>query len=433
MKSGVDKRKVWDSKVANAAMIYIGLIFLFMLPILFDPLAWHSFTQLGCSILTFGLGIYLLWILIQFRVEMKEKRDKIGYLILTIIFLSGGISIFLLIPFINSQITPEIVAFIKPTVLRLDSVIYWILGAGAGVCFVGTGIYLVYKNHQSWITLLFFLSFTCFGIGWITFAYYNQIGCQCPQLLILVYVIFYIFIYTGTIILAHACRLLVTPNHIYFHPSIYVISYISYFTTIVLLLTSQTHSQVIMYFGVLYVAREHSLVVSIIYSVSLLLPLGYSIYRLSYYPDWLTRKRREWIKRIRTGLVFFIPFYLIEALAGVRPIELLQESISPYNPLPRYMLLLVISLFCLFYSVIIINSGLPDVSKWFFEEVKLRAVLEVGDLSPQLNLTAIWRKLDDWEKNDNLSPKKMDGKSLQEYIKVAKTLILDEGIKLPRI
>lgn len=84
------------------------------------------------------------------------------------------------------------------------------------------------------------------------------------------------------------------------------------------------------------------------------------------------------------------------------------------------------AIFSLCLSGLIINSGLPEVRKWFFDEIKYRATTELREIDPIVNLAAIWEQTDEWQKESDLIPKEMTNQKLKEYVLAAKQLILKE-------
>ena len=75
----------------------------------------------------------------------------------------------------------------------------------------------------------------------------------------------------------------------------------------------------------------------------------------------------------------------------------------------------------------VIASGSPDITKWFFEELKYRATPELQEIDPDVNLAAIWEQSDGWQRERGLIPKEMTNKKLEEYVHAVKGLLLKEA------
>ena len=71
----------------------------------------------------------------------------------------------------------------------------------------------------------------------------------------------------------------------------------------------------------------------------------------------------------------------------------------------------------------VIASGSPDITKWFFEELKYRATPELQEIDPNVNLAAICEQIDGWQKESGLMPQEMTNKKLEEYLHAAKGLL----------
>ncbi len=70
-----------------------------------------------------------------------------------------------------------------------------------------------------------------------------------------------------------------------------------------------------------------------------------------------------------------------------------------------------------------------DLEKWFFDEIKIRATPELQKLNPEVKLSEIWKTVDQWQKESELTPKEMTREKLEEYIIAAKNLLLKEESK----
>ena len=225
-------------------------------------------------------------------------------------------------------------------------------------------------------------------------------------------------------IFTHACQLLSAPSRPFLPRGCYLILGFSFLFTVLLILLQLDHSP---WPGLTWIIigkiRIHSFLFVCVFLLSLLFPAGYSVYRLSFYPAWLTTDRRRWIKRIRLGILLLIPYPLGEALAGLHTDHFLHVSISPSNPLPQYLALLVISTSTLYFASFVFFSSMPDATKWFFDEIKFRASPELQKLDPNVNLADIYEQVDEWQKTSILTPKEMTNQKIKEYVQRAKSLI----------
>ncbi|MHA2365178.1 MAG: hypothetical protein ACXAC7_14560 [Candidatus Hodarchaeales archaeon] len=314
----------------------------------------------------------------------------------------------------------------------MPAILYLIVSFIIGVEFVGLGFNHLVENYKSIITRLFFLAFLFFGIAYFIFFYYNLSAWTNPELVNFIYLIFFVFNYTALIILAHACQALIVPNKPYFKLSVYLTMGITFLITFFLLLNQITHIPWFKSdtegssFIYLLKARRFTDVLSAIYTITILFPIGYSLYRLSNYPEWISLERSIWIKRIRIGIILLIAYPIGEPLAGLSIFKFIRTPFISSNPIPPLIFIYLIMLFILTFSSLIIYSGIPSINKWFFDEIKFRSSTELKELNPDINLTNIWETVDNWEKEKEITTNEMTNQKLSEYIQAVKEILLEE-------
>jgi len=142
-----------------------------------------------------------------------------------------------------------------------------------------------------------------------------------------------------------------------------------------------------------------------------------------HFPDWITQRRQNWLKKITLGMLLLIPYPLAEVVTGLQILPILKEPITYYNSLPKSIFILVLSLFFIDFTIVIIVNSLPDVTNWFFDEIKFRASPELQKLDPNVNLADIYKQVDEWQKTSSLTPKEMTNQKVEEYVQRAKSLI----------
>ena len=415
------KKKPWEKELANIFLIILGLMLLNTQPLVFDPIGYFRLFFLINAILGMIFGCFCIWIGIKYWRDLP-KTEQIAYSL-------GGLGLILIGVIISQMPLPEF-----PEVVVMFAMFYSLFISGvAGLYFIINGVYILYKNYQSTITRFFFFSFTVQGFAWFFYIYYfisyfffwgkegenvqSGISVQATQLNNFNYCIFYSLLFLGVVLLTQACRALIphpTPQSQRIVDSSMILSFIC---AILLILIQRE------------VGLAHTLLFTVLYLVSLLVPIGYSIYRLSFYPNWLTSERRRWIKRIRIGILLLIPYPLTETIIGLIPFHhFFFESLSAANPVPRFMPIISVAIVITCYAVFMILSGSPNVSKWFFEEIKFRATPDLIELNPNIDLATIWEQVDEWEKKSELTSKEMTTQKLEEYVQAAKSLLMKEGV-----
>ncbi|UCE74383.1 MAG: hypothetical protein JSV56_01405 [Methanomassiliicoccales archaeon] len=412
-------KKPWERETTNNLVIVIGLFLLFIQPAAFIP--WY-YTYIFHIVLTIGpmsLGIVFFRTLFKHWSAMKDKKiDRIGYCFIGIIFEVYGILYFIWL----LNFFPIFSTWDPIPGMALMAVFYSLtFPAVTCIFFLYLAITILRKNHQSSITRLIFLSFTSLGISWFFFIIYYSISLgtwefsgsltsnvQTAQLNYDSYLVFYLFIFFGLLSMVYGCQKLIFSRITQLQRNIYLLMGVSFFCSIILILMQND------------VGFAHSYLFGLTYLTSTLGPIGYSLYILGSYPDWITLERGRWIKRIRIGILLFTPYPLVEVVVGLIPLaHIFLVPIHPNAGFPQFVTFLSLPILCTFYSGAIIYSGLPDVNKWFFEEIKFRASPEVRDFDPNVNLASLWELVDEWQEKSQLTPKEMTSQKLEEYVQVA--------------
>jgi len=444
----LDEKKPWIQKENDISSVVLLLILLLVILLFFfNFYDFFSYFWLFLTILFALRGIFEFWIFYRNRWRKFIQAGVISGLASFFYFLLhlqywGYIILvpeeILLIFTSNFTSTEETLPF------SISSFFYFLIAMMSMAYLFSLGRNLRGKNIHSPITRNLYLSFLSLGLGWIFYFVYHSFTIFIPFNFIrtIPFLGYYCSIFFGLLLLAHACQVLFSPNRSYLSRIPYYLMCIPFIVTILLILFQVNHSswaEFISYkegetWGVTITiiygfTREHTLLLAIIYSVSLLLPLGYSLYNLRTYPDWITPDRRIWIKRLRIGILLIIPYPLGEAVAGLHTNLFLQAPISPSNPLPQFYAILIVSVLFLSFASIVIYSGAPSVNKWFFDEIKIRATPELQKLNPEVKLSEIWKTVDQWQKESELTTKEMTREKLEEYIIAAKNLLLKEESK----
>jgi len=281
-----------------------------------------------------------------------------------------------------------------------------------------TGILLLRKNYHSTVTRLFFCSFFSMGIAHFAYFYsffststYTLLSTLIPDLISpWLYLIYYGFICIAMVNNTLASYYLVGQQVRAYSKMFYSISGFSFLISNVLFITEGGyHSN----FDILLLPPGYSLILVFTYIVSLLCPIIYSLYYLNYSPEWITSKRYEWIKRTRIGILLLIPFVIGKALNFL-------HGLDSYT---RFFLFIT-PIFFHYLSILVIYSGLPELSEWFFDEIKLRSTPELIHLQPNVSLEKLWDSIDEWQQNRSIEESKMTNDTLKTYIHEVKAYIL---------
>jgi len=423
--------KLLDLEIARISQIATIFLLFLLLPFCIFSLDYLIWFPLFWAIISALYGLIGFRIYFKFRSDITSKLESIFYVLtfLLILFLSvifflaflGGLTYW---PEIFEVLTPSTSATWRDLMHFGSSLVYLFFIFMAFFGFFVAGISIIRKNFRSGITRLYFLAFVSFSCAWFLFFVYNLISRLDEIQVKLLYLMIYLLIIVALIVMAHACRLLSVPNAYFFPKSIYFLLGFSFFITFLLLLTDITHTSIgLPNYFISYRIRDYSFFLAFFYVSSLLLPIGLSIYHLMHFPDWITQRRQNWLKKITLGMLLLIPYPLAEAVTGLQFVPILNEPITHYNSLPKSIFILVLSLFFIDLSMVIIVNSLPDVTKWFFDEIKFRASPELQKLDPNVNLADIYKQVDEWQKTSNLTPKEMTNQKVEEYVQRAKSLI----------
>ena len=380
--------------IKGAFFLLVGEVMIFYLPFFDSRYLQVSF--LAASIWLVVFGCFIFHIGHKYWDQMVNRSDRLTTVI-------GGLSCFVF------GIAPIIFDWFPTTYpyTIFFPALYCVTSLVAGILFSIIGGLLFRENYRSPLTLLFFFFFLCFGIAWIINILYfiTRLNSQTYDS----FLIFFLFHFLAILLLIHACRALITPA-ILLQRTVYFFLGIG-FSVIVILVIAQL---------------KHTIMFTIVYGSLFFLLVSYSVIRLTFYPEWLTEDRKGWVRRIRTGLLPLAITPMGEALVDL-PVGFLQENISLNSPIPKIFVVLALSISLTYVSGLIIFSGLPDIEIWFFDEVKLRAVSDLKEINPEVNLSAIWEQVDEWQKETDLIPREMTTQKLEEYVQAAKRLVLVEG------
>ncbi|MFX1518067.1 MAG: hypothetical protein ACFFC6_17335 [Promethearchaeota archaeon] len=276
-----------------------------------------------------------------------------------------------------------------------------------------TGTLLLRKNYHSIVTRLFFCSFVSMGIAHLVYFYWffstssiSILSALIPDLVSpWLEIIFYGFIFIAMVTNTLASYYLVGKQVKAYSKMFYFISGFSFSISSFLLITKgEPHSDYSL-IDILLPPTGYSPVLVFFYIVSLLCPIIYSLYYLTYSPEWITSKRQEWIKRTRLGILLLIPFVIGKALSFL-------PGVDPYTGL----VLFIMPIFCHYLSILVIYSGLPELSEWFFDEIKLRSSPELIQLKPNVSLVKLWEFIDEWQQTRAIQESEMTNDMLETYI-----------------
>ncbi|MHA2246614.1 MAG: hypothetical protein ACXADY_16855 [Candidatus Hodarchaeales archaeon] len=397
-----EKTDPWTIEFIRGAIILLVVeVMIFSLPFLSSRYLKFSFFLASIWFIIFG-G-YILYIGYKYWNRMVKRSDRLSVILGSLFTMGLGITqiVFDLYPIPPGQLSSETYMYFFPAFYSANSFV-------AGVIFVIIGVLILRDNYRSSVTRLFFFSFSSFGIAWIMNILYfiTRFVLQSYYF----FLVFYLFHFLAIVLLAHACRALIIPT-IPFQRMVYILLGILFLAIVVLVIAQ----------------LKNTIIFTITYSGTFFLLVTYSVLRLTFYPEWLTENRRHWVKRIRIGLLLLAIAPIGEALVDL-PIGFLQEHLSLDSPISRIFVILAISISLTYFSGLVIFSGLPDTEIWFFDEVKLRAAPDLKEIDPEVNLTAIWKQIDDWQKESDLTPKEMTTQKLEEYVQAAKNLLIKEGV-----
>jgi hypothetical protein len=435
-------KEPWNSDLLNFLIVNNGLMILVCGSLfLYDRFILELLFLFIFFLALLAFGFFYLYLHNKYH-SMLTKSDRRGFIIFgLIVILASIIGIFFSISHaLNLLSNPPSVYLTN--VNEIFAMVYSVFGSLiAGLIFIVVGLLLLRKNYQSKITRKFFLSFASISATWFIYFLFLGIRANLENYIYLIkisYLVFNACFFSGLVLLAQACRLLTPTKHPYISRNGYLLLLIPFIVSVILIITRDdlpfmTNTLDPEFSLLPGKISPTSLVFLSTFLISLLIPVGYSIYRLSIYPEWLTPERRKWIRKIRIGLLLMIPSPIGETVTNLWMIGFLQEPISATNPLSRFLFLNTISSLFLLYTATIFLFSLPDVNKWFFDEVKIRSTPDIIKINPDVNLSEIWEKIDEWQKTKPLTPREMTEKKLDEYVVAAKKLLLEEGHELPTI
>ncbi|MFX0087667.1 MAG: hypothetical protein ACFFAU_18600 [Candidatus Hodarchaeota archaeon] len=379
----------------------------------------NNMFNLIIGLLVIFVGLYIFWFVYRNR-ETYRKHLK-GVLAILISgsfdFAVGTFFLYVSFPYhpngivITSDIMTAFIPFSHSLAISFFSIV--------------VGMALLIRNYQSSVTRFLFLSYLTFGGTWLVFIIYSfsfrfflNDGVTLTPVL---YLGFYLSFFLGMMFLIQGCWRLIKPSSQRFPRWFFFILGIVVVATCFFSFTELTHYIYYTPFGdleILYL-REHSLIFSVVYSGSLIIPLLFSIYLLSKPPPWITKERGNWIKKARISLILLSFYPLVEVVSGLRGLPFFSDYITLFNPAPVKVSLLMGSISLIYFSYGIMFVGVSDVNKWFFDEVKCRATPELQKLDPDVNLAKIWEKIDQMQKEQPLSQREMTNQKVEQYVQTA--------------
>ncbi|MFX1517133.1 MAG: hypothetical protein ACFFC6_12595 [Promethearchaeota archaeon] len=427
------------------------LTFIFMMEPFFGftlPLIFDYFLE---GILIVFISLYPKHLLENYQYFRQLNRPRLQlFLAVLILIFAILLAIFLLIAFIFGTIIGNLSTYQSfPARDVANQGVADVMGGGfmleSALLLVLLGIIILIKNSVSKTTRLFFLSFLVIGTACFMYVLYalsypapipsetdpnTVIWLENPQTTT-TFFLFFLLIQIGFFILIHAIRSITSAEKIWLPKSLYLVFFIILSISTILLSSGEIKHVFLFSHEILGASlrvREFSIGFALIYLVIQIVPIVISLYYLRQLPPWITLERRAWLKRIKLAIIIYSFFPICETIAGLR-IPLTTGFISPYNPVEQYKLLLAVAFLLLFLSALVLYSGVPELNKWFFDEIKFRASPELRRLNPQVNLASIWEQVDEWQKESELTPKEMTIQKLEEYVQAAKQLMLKEEEK----
>ncbi|MFX1246044.1 MAG: hypothetical protein ACFFBQ_01460 [Promethearchaeota archaeon] len=277
-----------------------------------------------------------------------------------------------------------------------------------------TGFSLYNKNKASLITKLFLSSFVSFGLGQGLYFYwffrdssYTIFRFLLPHLLpsLILFLLHYSFTFLGLLLLWSACSSRINV----FRSKAVLSSTLFFLCSLGLVLTVGVAAYyLIVDLPEIFISLEFELIFVICYVLSFVIFPCSAFFQLRFLPDWFTPIRRRWVTRIRIGIVFLIIYGIFQAI----------KSFQGLNPWFRLMLLIItIALQCL--TIVIVYSGLPEVTEWFFDEIKIRAAPEMKGLEPGVSLEHLWQLVDTWQDKEVVPTDRMTETDVIFYVQEA--------------
>ncbi|MFX1285496.1 MAG: hypothetical protein ACFFB5_17795 [Promethearchaeota archaeon] len=275
-----------------------------------------------------------------------------------------------------------------------------------------TGFSLYTKNKESLITRFFLLSFVSFGLGQGCNLYlffrdssYTILHHFLPYLLpsLIIFLLQYSLTFLGLLFLWSASSSLILPRKYEFRNKTVILSILSFLSSLgfILIVGTTTYDFVL-------VSLEFELFFLVFYAFSFVTFPCSAFLQLRSLPDWFTPTRRRWVKRVRMGLLVLIFYGIFQTI----------KNFQGLGPVFKYLLFIFnIVLLCL--TIIIIYSGLPEVTEWFFDEIKIRATPEMKELNSTINLEHLWQLIDTWKEDKKIPKEKMTETAVASYVREA--------------
>ena len=294
---------------------------------------------------------------------------------------------------------------------------------------------LFVTNRNSQITRLMTLGLINFAIAWIIHTVFRSLSYLFEHVagiklnLVLGYVGFSVFFFTGILLIVHACQSLITPNTPYLDIKLYIVIGVCFVLSLLFSVNGIDFTQ---HERIFILLPDFDILYGLFLGLALIIPILYSVFLLNRIPDWLTRERRTWVKRTQLAMILFLFFPLIESISNIKSFPIFYSPTSPFNETPLKIFLYLIGVTIQLLAMFLLLISTYDVEKWFFDEIKIRATPELRELNPKMNLTALWEQVDEWQKSSQLTQREMTMKKLEEYVQSAKQLMQMEEEKLTR-
>jgi len=294
------------------------------------------------------------------------------------------------------------------------------------------------KNRISSTTKLFSVSFVFFGLSLVTSLIFGWVQDMSLTLMIFIYLISYTFLYSGTVALTHSAKILVDPTNKIFSKNVYLGFLSTYIIGVILILKElslnllqppqqettffdQINSQVYIH----HLAGFNS-VIALLIGLSIIIPASYAILKLGQTPEWITEERKSWIKKLRTGLVLFFIHPLFNALGEMNDFDFINQPLNKGTDMPTSLYLQYMSIVILIPAIAYLLTAIPDIDKWFFDEIKFRATGDgtFGNQYQISNIFKLWDVVEEWKETKVVKKSEMTQAKLDEYVITAKQMLI---------
>jgi hypothetical protein len=153
---------------------------------------------------------------------------------------------------------------------------------------------------------------------------------------------------------------------------------------------------------------EFEWIFSFFYALSYVILPCSAFLKLQSVPEWFTPTRKRWVMRIRIGTLLLTIYGVLQTIKAF-------QGIDP--EFRTFLFILNMVLLCL--AIVTMYSGLPEVSEWFFDEIKIRSAPEMKELKPAVSLERLWQLIDTWEEEKVVPKEKMNETDITSYVQEA--------------